>query len=195
MQRLKNHAILPLIIAVLIFPSPTSSTSTDRSDEYEVLSALINELYVEDQVKLIVITNPTCCDTSRMDLQTDLYVQRLRPVSSEALEDYVARNRQSIALEKEFTLKIDYRIVPYADIEKLFRGIDLDDAWKTFYSKYPASGGYIRLSRVGFNKAKDQAIVSTGWMAGPLRGEGYHVLLTRQEGLWKVSKKIGTWVV
>ncbi len=90
-------------------------------------------------------------------------MQPLKPVSSEALEDYVARNRQSIMLGKEFKLKIDYRIVPYVEIEKLFSDIDLDNAWKPFYSKYPASGGYIRLSRVGFNKAKDQAIVSTAW--------------------------------
>lgn len=122
MKRLKNYAILLLTIAVLVFQqSEGRSTPPARlvnaNDEYEVLSALINELYAVDDVKSIVITNPTCCDTAKMDLQTDVHVHQLKPVSSEALEDYVARNRQSITLGKEFKLKIDYRIVPYVEIE------------------------------------------------------------------------------
>lgn len=81
------------------------------------------------------------------------------------------------------------------DIEKIFSDIDLDNAWKTFYSKYPACSGYVRLSRVGFNKAKNEALVMLAWMAGPLRGEGHYVKLTRQDGSWKVWKKVGTWIV
>jgi len=84
--------------------------------------------------------------------------------------------------------------VPYAQIEKHFRNVDLDDAWKKFYSQYPASNGYVRLSRVGFNKAKDQAIVNTAWMRGPLYGEGHYVLLTKQNGTWKVLKRTATWM-
>ena len=172
------------------------SSSNDQidNDEYEVWSALIDELYAQDGVKLIVITEPTCCDTLNVHSRTDLQV-RLGPVSSEAVEDYAERNRQSLAFEKKFKLKTRYRIVPYAEIEKLFDGSDLDTGWKTFYTKYPASGGYITLSRVGFNKAKDEAVVSVGWMAAPLRGQGNYVLLTRQNGSWKVSKKVGTWIV
>jgi len=164
-------------------------------EEYEVLSALINGMYLTGHYKSIVITNPTCCEN---DLRTDRwhrYVEELTPISVETLDDYAARNKQSLTFEKRFNLKAGYRIVPYVQIEKLFDYVDLEGDWKTFYSKYPGSNGYVRLSRVGFNKAKDQALVNTHWMRGSLSGEGHYVLLGKQDGSWKVLKKVGTWVV
>lgn len=192
-----------LLIVVLFLPISSSSIelrAISGNDEYEVLSALINDLYVNDKVKSIVITTPTCCDTFKMDDPNDealkkMYREQLSPLSAETLEDFVAQNKQPAALENQFKLKIKYKVVPYVDIEKHFSGIDLERQWEVFYKKYRASAGFVRLSRVGFNKAKDQALVMTGWMAGSLRGEGHYVLLTKQDGSWKVSKKVATWMV
>lgn len=199
---MSNVIRLLILSIVVLFSLPISSSSIEQAggsgnDEYEVLSALINDLYVNDNVKTIVITNPACCNSSNMDPQHEswkMYLESLSPVSSETLADFVGRNKQSMSFEKQFKLKIKYQIVPYADIEKHFRGFDLDREWELFYQKYPASAGFVRLSRVRFNKAKDQAIVSTGWMAGPLRGEGHYVLLTKQDESWKVEKKVATWM-
>lgn len=180
-----------------VTPSPHVKQGINSTpDEYDVFSTLVNDMYVKDKVKLIVITDPTCCDTN-LDMKSEtwkMYLEQLAPLSVETLEDYVSRNEQALALEKKFNLKTKYQIVPYVNVKNLFSNFDLDAAWKTFYSRYPASGGYIRLSRVGFNKAKDQALVSTAWMCNTLCGEGNYVLLSKQQGSWKVLKKVVTWV-
>ena len=167
------------------------------NDEYDVYSALINDIYVKEKVKLIVITNPTCCDSSTMDLHSDswrILLEELKPLSRDTLEVYASRNMQQVELERKFQLRAKYQVVPYSTVKKILTNIDFDEAWRRFYSRYPASGGYIRLSRVGFNKTSDQALVSTAWMCNTLCGEGNFVVLVKQGGLWKVQQKVVTWV-
>ena len=190
LNRLSNDAFEPV--------RPIEQALSSVDDEYEVLSVLIDEMYLTGEYKKIVITNPTCCDVSDGGFPSALWMKRygeeLNPISLETLDDYAARNKQSLTLERRFKIKGNYHIVPYAQIEKHFHNVELDGAWKKFYDKYPGSNGFVRLSRVGFNKAKDQAIVNTAWMRGPLYGEGHYVLLAKQNGSWKVLKRVGTWV-
>jgi len=166
-------------------------------DEYEVVSALLNEIYLTGNYKSIVITNPTCCEVEDGYVGSGafkMYLDQLDPVSFDTLTDYAARNKQPLTFEKKFKLNTDYKIVPYADVEKLFPQGMPEEGWKLFYSKYPGANGYIRLSRVGFNKTRDQAIVNTAWMRGPLHGNGSYVLLGKNNHSWKVLKTVTTWV-
>lgn len=192
---------LLILSTFVLFSLTVSSFRTEQTavsnDEYDVLSALVNELYLKDNAKSIIITSPTCC-AFKLDVQSDywkMYLDQLDPVSGDTLDDYAARNKQSLGFEDKFKLRASYQIVPYAEIESLFRSGVLDDAWKTFYSKYPESNGYVRLSRVGFNKTREQALVSIGWIRGPLAGEGHYVLLGKQNGSWKVLKRAATWMI
>ena len=57
-------------------------------------------------------------------------MEELTPISVETLDDYAARNKQSLTFEKRFNLKAGYRIVPYVQIEKLFDYVDLEGDWK-----------------------------------------------------------------
>ena len=72
--------------------------------------------------------------------------------------------------------------------------IELDEDWKTFYRMFPHSNGYIRFSRAGFNRAGDEAFVSTAWMSGSLSGEGRYILLRKNDGRWNIETSITTWV-
>jgi len=196
MKTLMLSTFVLLFLTVSVLQSEQATTPTD--DEYEVLSALINEFYLTGEYKSIVITNPTCCEMEDVDFRGGgwkVYVDQLSPISFETLEDYAARNKQPLSFERRFKLKTKYQIVPNADVEKLFPAGMPEEGWKVFYSKYPGSNGYLKLSRVGFNKAKDQAFVSTGWIRGPRYGEGHYVVLGKQNGSWKVLNRMGTWIV
>ena len=192
--------ILSTLIIVSLTFSPFRIQQADNSvnDEYEVLSALLNEIYLTGNYKSIVITNPTCCEVEDGYVRSGewkiRYGDQLEPISLDTLDDYAARNKQPLTFEKKFKLRTKYEIVPYAEVEKLFPEGMPEEGWKAFYSKYPGSNGYIRLSRVGFNKARDQAVVNTAWMRGPLHGEGSYVLLGKQNGSWKVLKRVGSWM-
>jgi hypothetical protein len=85
-------------------------------------------------------------------------------------------------------------IVEYSEIKRFFGNPDVNEAWKDFYKRFPASNGYIALSRVGFNRVKDQALVSMSWMCNQRCGEGKLILMTKRDGMWKVEKRHLMWV-
>jgi hypothetical protein len=168
-------------------------------EEYEIYSAIISKHYIKDGVRLVVVTTPTCCQVSQA--QKDQVMPRIQysvhaePLpSQETLDSYVERNRTSVKVHKLFRLNVALKIVPYKKIGSLFDMIELEEDWKTFYRMFPHSNGYIRFSRAGFNRAGDEAFVSTAWMSGSLSGEGRYILLHKKDGRWNIETSITTWI-
>ena len=187
-------------LLVLLASSAGSTVRSDRDaaldrEEYEVYSALILQSFIKNGTRLIIVTDPTCCDVSTISKDNlSLSLEQLSTLSQDTLENFIHRNKETTHLKRSFTLSVPYRVVDYKRIEKLFDMIELEKEWKTFYRWYPGSNGYIRLSRVGFNKARNQALVSTGWMSGELSGEGRYFLLSRNGSKWHVQGSVTTWV-
>lgn len=187
-------------LVVLLARPAGSNAQRDRHaalerEEYAVYSAIISQRFIEDRTRLIVITDPTCCDILGVTKENlGFGIEQLAPFSQDTLENFTERNRETRHFKRLFTLSVPYRIVNYKRIEKLFDMIELEEEWKTFYRWYPRSNGYIRFSRVGFNKTRDEAIVSTGWMSGERSGEGRYFLLSKKSGKWQVQRSATTWV-
>lgn len=189
------------LLGVALFVVGTASSVSPKSprqskvssEEYAVYSALISEEYLNDKVKLVVIANPTSGGNRSKDT-ADIFLELLAPLSHATLNDYLARNSKPYHLRNSFSLKAKYVIVEYKEIEKFFENPDFDEAWKTFYQRYPASNGYVALSRVGFNPAKNQALVSMSWMCNSRCGAGKLVLMAKRDGKWKIEKQHLMWV-
>ena len=183
-----------LILGATLHASPKAVRQSEvSSEEYAVYSALITEEYVRDKVKLVVITNPTSGGNKSKDM-ADFLLQQLSPLSQATYDDYLERNSKSYNLSNSFSLKEKYVLVEYREIEKFFDNPDFEEAWKNFYKRFPASNGYIVLSRAGFNPAKDQALVYMAWMCNSRCGEGKLMLMSKRDGKWKVEKHYTTWV-
>ena len=197
----RSLASLIRLIGVALFVIVATSYASPKiprqsnvaSEEYAVYSALISEEYMNEKVKLVVIANPTSGGKIANDM-ADYLPQLLAPLSRTTLDDYLARNSKPYRLSKSFSLKAKYVFVEYQEIEKLFENPDLDEAWKDFYRRFPASNGYVILSRVGFNQAQDQALVSMSWMCNQRCGEGKLVLMSKRSGKWKVEKHHTMWM-
>jgi hypothetical protein len=194
-----RRLLIPLVLASFFLGSTLSASpkavrqSEVSSEEYAVYSTLITEEYVTDKVKLVVIANPTSGGNRSKDM-ADYFLQQLSPLSQATYDDYLERNSKPYTLSNSFTLKEKYVLVEYREVEKLFDNPDLDEAWKEFYRRFPASNGYIVLSRVGFNHEKDQALVYMAWMCKSLCGEGKLMLMSKRDGKWKVEKHYTVWV-
>jgi hypothetical protein len=67
-------------------------------------------------------------------------------------------------------------------------------SWNEFYTGYPDSQGIMTISRVGFNREQDQALVYVGNQSDGKAGAGYCVLLTKENGVWTVQGKVMIWV-
>jgi len=191
MNKRSITAIILLLTAPLGLKAQPADGAVREREEYAVYSALISQKFVTTETRLMVITDPTCCQDDDLDTWR---LKQLEPFSPETLQNFTEANKHTRHFEKLFTLSVPYRIVDYKDITDLFSSMLLAEAWKKFYGLYPQSNGYLRFSRVGFNKDLTEALVDTGWMRGALEGEGKWFLLSRVDGKWSVQRFVGTWI-
>lgn len=173
-----------------------NQTSDLTHEEYEIYSVVISRLQEWHQINLLVIANPTCCTGSDRSMDNIQFRPSERPLSlsRETFEDYLARNKEAKSLTRSFNLKTNYVQVDYSEIKRLINLTNPAKAFEDFYLKYPESRGFITLSRIGFSRNHDQALVSAGWLCGALCGMGEYVLLTKKSGAWSVEKTAENWV-
>lgn len=198
---MRSFILVLSLVTVLFPPSAVAQARKDvfSSEEYAIYSAIISKHYIKDGVRLVVVTTPTCCEVSERRKEDVMprfqyFVSAEPSPAPETLDSYVERNRTSVEVQKLFKLNVEVKIVLYKKIESLFDMIELEEDWKTFYRMFPHSNGYIRFSRAGFNRAGNEAFVSTAWMSGSLAGEGRYILLRKKDGRWNVETSITTWV-
>ena len=104
--------------------------------------------------------------------------------------DFKAKNKSSSALERTFTLSVPYTLMSEQEVASIFSSTAT--GWDKFYAKYPDAKGFLALSRVGFNQAKDTAVLYTEHYGGPTAGEGDVVLMKKTAGRWTVQ---GEWMI
>lgn len=91
----------------------------------------------------------------------------------------------------------------YTDLPKTFIAVEgvYFEGWpvqkngsESFEQLFPASSGIISFSRVGFDSALHEAIVSTSFVCGGLCGSGSRYVLRKKLGRWEVVNKWSVWV-
>jgi hypothetical protein len=194
-QQKPEFSILEVSSATVAPPQISAET-----EKYAVYSALIKDMYLKDNIKLLVIGRGVGCDTpteneemDEISNQMEEYAIKKFPfLQQETINDFRAKSKQCIFWEKQLDIPAKYVLVTEKHIEQLFKKDE--DGWQGFYSKYPNSSGIIGLSNVGFNREMNQAFVATSKSCGGLCGAGYYVLLEKENGVWKVSSQTMTWV-
>jgi hypothetical protein len=108
----------------------------------------------------------------------------------EALTDFDAKHMRLHELSANFDLPLKYVLVdkPENSTPEKERLI-VDD----FYRKYPETSGMIGLSKVGFNKDRNQAFLRIEFTFCPLCSFGQKVLLKKEWGKWKIADTFGGW--
>jgi len=169
--------------------------AAEAVNEYAVYSAAIEEFSRGRNAKSIVISDRTE-DVSDPAGVTSGWVGRCEAFVPDAEKSIAAsfreRNRQPLKLTRGLTLVGDYVLVSEADLKAIpsdrmrLEGMGL---------KYPDAFGVIGLSRVGFNAEMNRAVVyiSQGY-CGLGCGEGFCMVLVREDCKWKVKKKGGVWM-
>jgi len=176
-------------------PQPTATPAPqDSAVDYAVYKALVETMYTDPKVQRVVIRdytisslNPAVSDDKMFEaLQKDL------PEVDQAMRDsYLARNAQSSLLNDRFNLKVPVTLLSQADFDGFFaKG---GKGWDNFYFQYPNSQGVLALSRVGFNASGDKALVCASTQVYALAGAAYAVVLSLENGLWKVVNQVTLW--
>ena len=163
---MKKYVLLTTTVVLLAYSvMPRTPSQVEASaEEYAVYSALIANMFANNivtfdsqaKIKLLVIQDTTDSprDYANLDEQ---YLKSIFPTLAEGVvKDYKARNNEPIRLKDSFEFNVKHVLVDKQEIDKIFKG---GGSWEEFYKRYPDSGGFIILSRVGFNAATNQALV------------------------------------
>jgi len=164
-------------------------------------------MYVDDPARILVISHQNPCPTTsqanealnpqveqRRQHMEDYAFPQMPQLSRDTIDDFHTRAKECRALARQLDIPVAYVLVGQKDLEPLFPRGEFDREWGRFRAKYRESSGIVSFSNPGFNRDFTQAVVETGQRCGGLCGAGFLVLLTKDQGAWKVTTKIVTWV-
>lgn len=171
----------------------SKSIGDREKTDYVIYSVLIEKMYINERIKLIVIKDHTGLHPPVNDLNGELkrVESKLTTISPETLNDFQEKNKESSPLEKAFKLSLPYVLFSEQEDKEIFQDAR---SWQEFYKRYPDSQGLITLSKVGFNKGMNQALVYIGNQRYGLGGAGYYVLLSKKNDIWSIQDMFGAWV-
>jgi hypothetical protein len=173
-------------------------TNTDgvTNEEYEIYSSIIKDLYIQPKTKQVIIEERT--------FRYDFAVQDDEPwrdkwkdkkkglaIDDSAANDYEAKNSQKWLLNKDsFKLPVKVTLITDLDLKSIFHGNWGELPWINYYRKFPDVRGFVMLSRVGFNTARNQALIYVGSRCGPGCGDLHFLLLQKENDVWVTKKDL-----
>ena len=200
-RRLKiNELVMPLTLALaMVIPAITSgcvhpSVLDRQTEEYAVYSGLINSFQSEPGVDLLLVANqttPTVSRVSEFDEKEFIKYQLPDITAKETLNDYKLIDSQPLNIANCFAINRSYILLSNQEVSSYFEN---SDTRLRLQEKYPTSNGRIMmLSRVGFNRRMNEALVyAWAYCGGDCGGGGYY-LLRKEDGAWKV-KETKLWI-
>ena len=204
---MKLYFALPFLIVCLVLVSCSDDNNNPMTDngnqelfvitsesEYAVYRAVIEEVYVHDERKLIVIESQTFFNPDYV-IGAFEYPDILN-VSPETFDSFQKRNQQHQAIDctkLALSVPCHVRDTNASDEISINHGGHPWDYWNRFYEKYPGSQGAMAISRVGFNTDGSEALVYVENYAHDLAAAAFHVLLVGKGDTWVVHSKELTW--
>jgi|GEM_PF-4898168 len=172
-------------------------TDSIESDQYAVYSVLLKELFINENVKLLVIQKqtsycavPECKPLLALEERIADMRKRFSPAQEETLRNYESKNASPSVLTSNFDLPVKYILLDESELKKDKYG----DRTNSFYDmNFRGASGMITLSSVGFNGDRTEAIVKAELIFCPLCSHGNTVLLKKRFGMWTVENNLGGW--
>jgi hypothetical protein len=187
----KRLFLLTIVIAVTacLCSAHSVENATVEREEYAVYSAMIPDVYGDEESRFMVITNPTSRWSDQISKKDFQFFYPAPVVSQETLDDFLSRNKTNRWLTRKFDLKVDYVLVDFEEIKRLISFSNPLDDWKKFFKQYPAAHSFINFSRVGFDQHMNQGLVYAGWRCPGLCGQWEFILLEKRDHVWKVVNR------
>jgi hypothetical protein len=164
-------------------------------EEYAVYSTLLIQLYKGGHTGTVLIRDHTTIDGFNYKAHDNVLVEisrQLPLMQAETLSSFFEANEQSHPFDTRLRLPGASRFVDAQQIEGYFR--EGGGGWQAFDRDYPHYGGFITLSRVGFNRDMNQAIVYFSSVCGDTCGAGSLVFLIKEGAVWRIKGSAVNWV-
>jgi hypothetical protein len=194
MKRLAIHLLTMLLtfavslVGVALKPKAKPvSPEVREAEEYAVYSALMSGYPCNDR-KTLLIQSST--ESIHIADEASFIKEDLPPgTSRETFDNFKSVNDQTHELGYRLALKDRYLLISK---EERIRSFETTENRRAFEQRYPTQN-IILFSRVGFNRARDEALVNSwGFCGGDCGGGGYY-LFKKENGVWKLKQE-KTWI-
>jgi hypothetical protein len=197
-------AVLIVLLSIRCGYAQTSTNGTVAevtTAEYEVFSEYIAHYFVGEAAKeriglpvsQIVIVDTTEYDerqivenTSWKHLQHDLRRQ-VPSLQQTTINTFREVNLHQAQLRPRFDLPLHYELVSASKIDSILHDVS---SWREYYKQYPASQGYLALSRVGFSPDGEKALFYASNDCGGLCATDSFVVMEKRGNAWTVVKEV-----
>ena len=196
MKKLLLNSIFPVLLLLVTACDGKTSTPTMSPDDIEKEEQAVYSSFFANSSETIVILQETSTgflpsSSDELQQRMDYITSGLPNASKETLNNYFERNRdQPGQLSPDMQLGVEYILLSADEFSAI---MSQSNSWDAFYEKYSRSG-YAQLSRVGFNKTLDQAIVYVGSVPGPMMGSGNYYLMEKVGGQWVIKEQVLAWI-
>ena len=193
---MRKMILLALLSMFLLISCSGNSTGPDNTaSEQEIYRFIMDTLIIKSIDKQIVLA----------DYSNDFFLKIKEPLSSDVLYkelydylkvsidtnmciDYTSKNKQRTKFTaSQFAFNIPLVLLSTTNLS----AVSIDSAnidWTKFYNKYIGAQGYSSISKIGFNKTADIALVYVDVMHDIDVGSAYYVILQKVTGVWKIYK-------
>ena len=190
-MRLHSGLRLSVLAATFIasafaqLPDDLRLTAAQEKDSYEIYSMLLRtEMPPQWKITAWAIrqetqTFPTYGSSNGSNLRMCLQPsQDQESIYLPMIEDYAAKNKKKLVLERHFDLP-HYALIGPTEIRAIQQRSRADDG-------FPFNASVIfHVSAVGFNRDRTRALVYVGHDCGSLCGGGGYHLLVKKDGQWQ----------
>ncbi len=183
-----------LFIFSLFLSTCSTTTSTHQAEEdFAVYAAAFQFEFKVNSLDGLVVTRLSHATGSD---QQDTYLKTgfAGAASPELLADFLANNQAAQPLDAVFAQHAEIILLSEDDITKNFPSDAVWDGWKEFDARYPNAKGLITISRIGYDRLHQHALVEVGSQYAPLAGAGEFLLLEKINGAWQVQKNVMAWI-
>ena len=200
MRELVKRYKVVLILACCMLSARLVATTLDRPDaatgeDYAVYLAAMEKV-VGGNSYVILDTTTIRDQPEKLDKALSFPIEDADRITDDLVEDFKYKNRKPQTILRPFPSGTRVTFITEAERSAMFTGCmgEIKCGWKTFYDKYPGAPGITRLSRVGFNRKRDTALVYIGHVRHWEAGEGMYLLLTKTNSEWKVISRTRGWI-
>ena len=174
--------------------SPGDPGQSVSAEDYAIFVAATSDLFANNKIEKVIFLDHTSVGfppgMAAMTQFGGKAQELLREVPKDAKHAFDLRNKSPLMLDSsKFDLPFQVTLLTAGDAENVIKA-----GWKHFHKRYPKSPGITLLSLPGINAERDRALQYVGNSCDSLCGEGWLLLLVKENGQWKVFKKTVIWV-
>jgi hypothetical protein len=109
-------------------------------------------------------------------------------IQDEVIEAWMKENESAILLQRKFDFEYKYYMVTRDELNEY----KSDNFFGEFYKRYPDSNGLISVSRIGYDKTRNTALIHVIHSFGTLGARYYFIMLQKSAEGWDIVRRIST---